>query len=488
MHYTQAILWIAGLISLLWAQEQRILRRRPEIDALFRDAQWVLIEDAPIPRTTPRSLLRTAVLPPLPWLKPSQDADTVPNVPATQPNFAGDTLLGNNAGQDIDPNTSSDCHHSFFDSLYAMGAWAVFSTRQGSPAFFSNYLFPPQNMSPDTLFYIGGGIAERYDINPCALAGTGNSLYIKGAAAHILNNLSYSPRDCDPSGLTEPTGGNGDGTYTIWYEIRDTVEFLLEVEPNDLRQWVYPAETLAQVSKPISDVRIGWFVNAGQCIAHTINRLERLDHAYFPTPVEITRPRSIFVTLKYELYDPTLDGISDTLCGLIGPAYGDNHPCLTGDTNIVGRNYMLTPAYKQSQNQWIFRDDWYPQYFLFSGGGYDLNFLLFPIIYEAPGTSGGVSQADCQTTVLKSGRQGFGLPYPNPAVDCINMYLSSPAATVARFQLLSTDGALVRSWERPVSAGEATVSLDLGSISAGSYILVVETPYGRGGFMINVLR
>ncbi|MCX8112754.1 MAG: T9SS type A sorting domain-containing protein [Bacteroidia bacterium] len=487
MRYLKVIPWIAGLYSLLWAQERRVLKRRPEIDALFQNARWERISDAPIPRTTP-SQLRTSVLPPLPWLKPSQDADTVPNTPSTQPNFAGDTLLANNAGEDIDPNTSSDCHHSFFDSLYSVGAWLIRSVQTGNPPFFSNYLFPPTNTAPDTLFYIGGGIAERYDIDPCALAGSGNSLYIKGAAAHILNKPGTTPRDCDASQLVAPTGDNGDGVYTVWYELRDTVAFDLEVGPGDVRPWIYPGDTIAQVSKPASQIRIGWPTSSGQCVSQQINRLERLDHVYFSSPVEVDRPRSFYVALKYELYHPTLDGIADTLCGLIGPAYQEDALCLTGDTNLVGRNYLLTPGFRQSTDQWVLKDEWYPQYFIFSGGGYQLNFLLFPIVYQAPGSNGGVSQANCQTSVIKSGRQGFGIPYPNPAVDCINIFLSTPVATVARFQLISTDGAVLHSWERPVPAGEATVSLDLGNVAAGMYILSAQTPYGRTGFMINVVR
>ncbi len=479
----------AGLLAVSWAQQQvrPIKKRMPEIEALFQGARWVRVDEGVSIRPSP--YLRTSNLPPLTWLKPSQDADTVPNVPSTQPNFAGDTLLANNAGSDIDPAISSDCNHSFFDSLYAAGAWVILS-RDTTP-FFSNYLFPPSNMSPDTLFYTGGGIAERYDIDPCALAGSGNSIYIKGAATQILNKWkTRSNPDCDASTTNAPVVDDGDGVYTFYYELRDTLQFPFEVDVNDVRVMTYPGDTITWVSKPVSQVRIGWNRNLGQCVVQVVSRLERMDHAYFPAPVEVDRPRSFFLTAKFELYDPNLDAIQDTLFHLIGPAYGDGtHPCWTSDTMIVGRNHVLTPAYKQSASSWLSKDEWYPQYFLFAGRGYALNFLLFPIIYEAPGSSGGVTQANCQTaSIVRSGNQGFSLPYPNPAVECINMKLNTPRAAVARFELLSTNGQLIHTWERPVPAGEGMVSLDLGTVAPGSYLLIARTPYGRSGFIVNVVR
>jgi hypothetical protein len=120
------------------------------------------------------------------WLLPSQDADTVPTTPNTLPDFAGDTLLANNASDTIDPNISSACNYSFFDSLYRMGAWLGTITSAHHIPYFGNYLHG--NPQGDTVYYLGGGIAERYDITPP----TGSSVYIKGIATQILNNYNLS--------------------------------------------------------------------------------------------------------------------------------------------------------------------------------------------------------------------------------------------------------------------------------------------------------
>ncbi|MCX7607079.1 MAG: T9SS type A sorting domain-containing protein [Bacteroidia bacterium] len=490
MRYLHITLAAATLLGAAWAQaarQSRVFQRKSEIEAAFKSAKWTRFEEGINPRMS--SYHRTTVLPPLTWLKPSQDADTVPNTPPTQPSFGGDTLLANNAGQDIDPLISSDCHHSFFDSLYATGAWLIYSSQNAGATFFGNFLFPPSNTTPDTVFYIGGGVAERYDIDPCALNGTGSSIYVKGIAAHVLNNFNISSNAaavCNPNTIA-PSNDDGDGAYTIYYQLLDTIQIPYAIDVNDTRVGSYPFDTIASASKPLSAVRIGYNTTNGQCVGQVINRLERLDYAYFSTPVEVTRPRSFYAALRFELYTPGLDGINDTLFTLIGPAYPDGAVCLTADTNFVGRNMVLTPAFRQSTASWVGPDEWYPQYFLFAGRGYDLNFLVFPIIYQAPGTSGGVN---CQSTgtVIRSGLQGFGLPYPNPAVECIHLSLNTPEVTRATFSLHTSDGRLLQRWDRTVSAGQSEVSLDLQDIPAGAYILHAQTPYGVATFWVNVVK
>lgn len=490
LHLTVAV---AVLLSTAWAQsgrQRREFKRLPEVEALMRSARWERLEE--VAPSRPTQQLRTAALPPLAWLKTSQDADTVPDVPSTQPAFAHDTLLANNAGEEIDPGTSSDCFHSFFDSLYAKGAWLIYNPNQNSATYFGNYLHSPTNTSPDTLYYVGGGIAERYDIDPCALAGSGNSIYIKGIAAQILNNIWSRANDwdrtCGPvmDEVFQPF--LSDGAYSIFYQLLDT--FMLDIDWNNTGTipTSFPGDTLAEVSKTLNQVRIGYvYSGGGQClVAQQYSRLERYDHAYFTTPVEIDSPLSIYAAVRYELYTPGVDNLTDTLFGLIGPAYTASDPCLTGDTLTYGRNAVLVPAYKQSAAQWIFAE-WYPQYYLI---GYDLNFLLHPIIYEAPGTNGGVDPSACTSTgqVVRSGSQGFGLPYPNPVVECINLKLTTPAATRGSFTLYTVDGQQVMEWTRPVPAGESTVSLDLPTVPAGSYILHARTPYGVASFWVSVVK
>jgi hypothetical protein len=415
------------------------------------------------------------------WLKPSQDADTVPTnnntINTTPPGFAGDTLLANNAGDDIDPNISSDCNHSFFDSLYVKLAWLVYN--RDRITYFGNYLHG--NPVRDTVFYVGGGIAERYDITPPP----GSSVYIKGIATQILNNFNLSgPARCNTS-TGEVNGGPwaSDGVYTIGYQLLDTIEIRYDVSPDpntsDIRVGSYPNQVVAEVTKPLSEVRIGYNSSVGQCVVQVVNRLERFDHAYFTTPVEVASAQSYYAAVRYDLYVPGGDVINDTLFGLIGPAYSSGEACLTADTNYPGRNMVLTPVFRQSTSEFIDPDSWYPQYFLFAGRGYDLNFLLFPIIYVGSPTT--------STPVVRNGPMAFSAPYPNPAVDCLHLNVESPAATTLRLMLYTSEGRLVRSWNRTLQSGTNTVAIDL-EVPAGAYLLQAQSPYGAATFWVNVVK
>jgi hypothetical protein len=432
------------------------------------------------------------------WLLPSQDADTVPTTINTLPDFAGDTLLANNAGEDIDPNISSICNHSFFDSLYIRLAWVVSSANTDIP-FFGNYLHgDPEG---DTVFYVGGGIAERYDITPPP----GSSVYIKGIATQILNNfnlyLETNTPQCNPSTGEVSAPQWQDGAYTIAYQLLDTIEVVYDVRPSrnappDLRVGSYPNEVVAEVTKPLTEVRIGYSGGGGRCVTPVIsggrNRMERLDYAYFPTPVEITNDpnckKSFYAAIRYELYVPGVDAINDTLFGLIGPAYDRrqraNHPCLTADTNYPGRNMVLTPVFQVSADSFIAPDEWYPQYFLFANRGYDLNFLLFPIIYVGQPANNCITLS---TPVVRNGAMAFSAPYPNPAVDCLHLNVESPAATTLRLMLYTSEGRLVRSWNRTLQSGTNTVAVDL-EVPAGAYLLQAQSPYGAATFWVNVVK
>jgi len=491
-----------ALLSWSWAQQYvnprqtRVFKRNPQIEAITRDAQWVRIDldEGLSPGTQPQRRI-TDFGASLGWLAPSQDADTVPTTPSTtDPNnpgslteYAGDTLLANNAGDDIDPNISSDCNHSFFDSLYVKLAW--YASNNASIPYFGNYLHG--NPQRDTVFYVGGGIAERYDITPP----TGSSVYIKGIATQILNNVNLSGAVRCNTSTGEVSGGPwaSDNAYTIGYQLLDTIEVTYDVRvdanaPPDPRVGSYPNQVVAEVTKPLSEVRIGYNGNAGQCVAQSVNRLERLDYAYFTTPVEITDnpncKKSFYAAVRYDLYVPGVDALNDTLFGLIGPAYSAGGTCLTADTNYPGRNMVLTPGFRQSTSEFIYPDEWYPQYFLFSGRGYDLNYLLFPIIYV------GQTAGNCITVsapVVRNGSMAFSAPYPNPAVDCLHLNVESPAATTLRLTLYTSEGRLVRSWNRTLQSGTSTVAVDL-EVPAGAYLLQAQSPYGAATFWVNVVK
>jgi hypothetical protein len=479
-----------ALLSWSWAQQYvsprqtRVFKRNPQIEAITRDAQLVRInlDEGISPGSQPQRRI-TDFGASLGWLKPSQDADTVPtNSNTVDPSitdpfriYAGDTLLANNAGEDIDPNIPSVCNHSFFDSSYVMFIWI-------SPRFFGNNLVL-LGQDNNKVYYIGGGIAERYDITPPS----GASVYIKGIASWILNNfyLSGAAR-CNTSTGEVSAALWQDGVYTIGYQLLDTIEILYDVstDPNtpDIRLGSYPNQVIAEVTKPLSQVRIGYNTAAGQCVAQIVNRLERLDHAYFDEPVEIASPTSYYAAVRYDLYVPGVDVINDTLFGGIGPAYGGSNAgstCFTADTNYVGRNMILTPIYDQTNDQFIEPADWYPQYFLFSGRGYDLNFLIFPIIY--------VASPAASTPMVRNGSMAFSAPYPNPAVDCLHLNVESPAATTLRLTLYTSEGRLVRSWNRTLQTGTNTVAIDL-EVPAGAYLLQAQSPYGAATFWVNVVK
>jgi hypothetical protein len=418
------------------------------------------------------------------FLKPSQDADTVPTTPNTLPDFAGDTLLANGAGDDIDPNISSDCNYTFFDSLYRRRAWLVYTllNEEIFVPFFGNYLLGPTPLNPNDpssdVYYIGGGIAERYDISPPSDA----YVYIKGIATQILNNYnSNNPCNTSTGEVNAPQWQ--DGAYTIAYQLLDTIEINYPVGPGDVRVGSYPNQVVAEVTKPLGQVRIGYSANLGRCVQPVTpggrERLERLDYAYFDTPVEIESDQSYYAAVRYELYVPELDAINDTLFGLIGPAYSRGHPCRTADTVNPGRNMVLTPIFSPTTSEFTEPNEWYPQYFLFASRGYDLNFLLFPIIYVASPTS--------SAPTVRNGSMAFSAPYPNPAVDCLHLNVESPAATTLRLTLYTSEGRLVRSWNRTLQSGTNTVAVDL-EVPAGAYLLQAQSPYGAATFWVNVVK
>ena len=492
-----------ALLSWSWAQQYasprqtRVFNRKPQIEAITRNAKWMPInlDEGLSPGSQPQRRI-TDFGANLGWLKLSQDADTVPATSNTIPSgFAGDTLLANNAGEDIDPNISSICNYSFFDSLYLRGAWLLYYQDEENEGpiipYFGNFLhgpfsLDPNNPDPDTVYYVGGGIAERYDITPP----NNSSVYIKGIATQFLNNYnSANPCTTSTGELSAPLWPS-DSAYTIGYQLLDTIEINYGTTANP-RPGSYPNQVVAEITKPLNQVRIGYNANVGQCVQQSVNRLERLDHAYFTTPVEITNDpnckKSFYAAVRYDLYVPTVESINDTLFGLIGPAYNprsrSNHPCFTVDTNYPGRNMVLTPIFKISDDAFIYPDDWSPQYFLF-GRRYDLNFLIFPIIYV------GQTAGNCltvSTPVVRNGSMAFSAPYPNPAVDCLHLNVESPAATTLRLTLYTSEGRLVRSWNRTLQSGTSTVAVDL-EVPAGAYLLQAQSPYGAATFWVNVVK
>ena len=488
-----------ALLSWSWAQQYvsprqtRVFKRNPQIEAITRDAQWEFtsLDEGLSPGSRPQRRITDTDQDfgaSLGWLKPSQDADTVPTTPNTRPDYAGDTLLANNAGQDIDGNIPDVCHHSFFDSL-PKGAYLVWNLARIT--YLGNYLHG--GTSPrDTVFFIGGGVAERYDIDATRLNDQNQSLYIKGVAAFIHNNHN-SPASirCNPR-TREVSGGPwpNDQVYTVAYQLLDTIRvyYPIDDDESDLRLGSYPDTSanglIAEKTKSLNDIRISYNVTEGRCVTQSSSLLERLDHAYFDRPIEIRGEKSFYVALRFDLYVPGANTLLDTLFTRLGPAY--DYPggtCLTADTEFVGRNLLLTPGFKRSTTTFIYPNEWYPQYYLFSfpqtGRGLDLNFMIFPIVYTTSPTD--------YAPVVRSGPIAFSAPYPNPAVDCLHLNVESPAATTLRLALYTSDGRLVRSWNRTLQSGTNTVAVDL-EVPAGAYLLQAQSPYGAATFWVNVVK
>jgi len=483
-----------ALLSWSWAQQYvsprqtRVFKRNPQIEAIARDAQLVRTDlDQGLPPGSRPQRRITDFGADLGWLKPSQDADTVPTTPNTIPDYAGDTLIANNAGDDIDPNIPSVCNYSFFDSL-SNGAYLIWN--QNRITFLGNYLHG--GTAPgDTVFFIGGGVAERYDIDATPLNDQNQSLYIKGVAALIQNNRN-SPLSlrCNPR-TGEVRGGPwpNDNAYTVAYQLLDTIEvdYPIDDAGTEFRHGSYPDTSanglIAEITRPLNSIRITFNSADGQCVSGS-SVLELLDHAYFDQPIEIQGSKSFYVALRFDLYVPGVDAVFDTLYTRLGPAY--DYPggtCLTADTFFAGRNLLLTPGFKRSTSTFIYPNEWYPQYYLFSfeetGRGLDLNLLIFPIVY--------VSSSTASTPVVRNGSMAFSAPYPNPAVDCLHLSVESPAATTLRLTLYTSEGRLVRSWNRTLQSGTNTVAVDL-EVPAGAYLLQAQSPYGAATFWVNVVK
>ncbi|MGQ9864209.1 MAG: T9SS type A sorting domain-containing protein [Bacteroidia bacterium] len=471
----RSVVLVFGLLSLCWAQNQKAPRRTARVPVVsgqkvkprvsLPKPQAVYFDLGEQRGSSLHLRTRTATQINFPWLQDYQDTETVPSNPNIG-SFQGDTLLSNG---------SLVCSpHTFFDSLLAKGAWVVYNPGANGATFYGNYLHGNPDLTNDTVFYLGGGIAERYDFN----LGPNDSIAIIGVASQILNNFNNRS---NPTSVCTTVNSSD----TVSYVVYDTVEVAYPAyyDPNTLISGTYPANEIIRATKRYDQIRIGYLVSAGNCILQQTNRLERLDYIYFDQKVNIYNPISYYVAVEYTPYVPGADALNDTLFGLIGPSFAPGDPCTSGDTTFAGRNVVKYTGYIQSANSFLY--DWYDQYNAFSGGGYDLNFLLFPIL----------GPADARTTtslspVIRSGKVEFGLPYPNPATDCVKLVVKAPATLSASLKLYDVDGRLVANLgTRTLTAGENTLSMDLpATIRSGSYLLAVQTPVGSSSFVLSVVR
>ncbi|MCX7605781.1 MAG: T9SS type A sorting domain-containing protein [Bacteroidia bacterium] len=467
------ILFSAGLAALIWAQQ---------IGAGFTLPASIRYP-ALRPLTVP-SQLRTQSLP---WLLPNQDYRIVPT-PTNDPNYAGDTLLSNGTGPNTRSNPPAACVGTFFDSLESVGAYIAVSNER--------FKIGTVSQANGWCAYIDGAIAERYDIAP-DLGGTNRTVTIKGIAAWIVN---FAANPCSPT-TAAPVPDNGDGEYSLIYSLHASQSYTWGspfYSPS--RSGTVPASTAVRtVSKPLSDVRIGNAIlgdsgpNCPPPQGSNPSITEVFDFVYFPTPVDVTDSTSYYVALSTERYNVNSFTLSDTLYFLYGPANtGFNpatHPCYNGDTTRIGRSLISWAIYDTVSGDFYSLPsglvptwpNWIPTHVAYNPPLKNgLNWVLFPIVYSQDVTTG---------TWIRGDRQHFMTPYPNPTTDCFHLKLQSEGSCSLQLSLYTLDGRFVKSWPvHSIPAGEAQVVVDVQDISAGTYLLRVQSELGRAAFQVSIIH
>ncbi|RMF48813.1 MAG: T9SS C-terminal target domain-containing protein, partial [Bacteroidetes bacterium] len=220
---------------------------------------------------------------------------------------------------------------------------------------------------------------------------------------------------------------------------------------------------------------------------------EIFDFAYFSQPLDITDSASYYVVASTERYNINTYNLTDTIYFLYGPATAgslSNHPCFNGDTVRIGRSLISWGWYDTTASGGNFYGspsslssslpDWLPTHLFGPPINQGLNWVVFPIVYAQ----------DVVTGVWLHGAKGDILtPYPNPATECFHLKVRTGAPTAMQFYLYTLDGRLVHAWpERQLTAGENAITLDVGSLPAGSYLLRAHSDLVHGAFHVTILH
>ncbi|MCS7188565.1 MAG: T9SS type A sorting domain-containing protein [Bacteroidia bacterium] len=469
---------LIGIAALVWAQQIQVPSSLPEL----RPRGVVQVSA----KYWNSSHARTQSLG---WLLPNQDFVIVPD-PTNDPDYAGDTLISNGTGPNTRTNPPTVCVGTFFDSLDMVGAYILLGNERFK-------LFTVSTNPLGLCAFLDGAYAERYDISP-DLGGTDRTVSIKGVAAWIVNISGGNP--CAPT-IGAPTPDNGDGEYTITYELYPARNYTWGspfYTPS--RQGTILGTTVVRsVSKPMSQVRIGNGAFGGSgpsCPGFAGNPphiAEVFDFAYFPQPLYITDSASYYVVLRTERYNLNTFNFIDTLYVTYGPGNSGfnpaNHPCYNADTVRIGRSLISWAVYDTVSGE--FYDDpsglqptlpdWLPLHLLLNPPlDKGLNYVIFPIVYSQ----------DLGTGVWIHGdRQSFMTPYPNPTTDCFHVKFRSASSSQVELHLYTTDGRWVKSWPAySVPAGESQVVVDVTDVPGGTYVLRVRSELGQAAFQVNILR
>lgn len=539
---------IAGLLAMGWAQAPRLrpispASIPPHVIKKLREENAKRVALLPLSEISPSKIRRSesartsiacdsSVF--MPWLPSYLDADTIRPArglvkQGLEDVQAGDTLMIRVPSRvldtlirevvEVDQNGNrivrGPCFKPYFDSLNSQGAGGVVFNRIRS--FTSD---------ADYEYYTGNAVATRYEVPENA-----QPFKIVGIAFHLYNNLftGQNPnRDCDLSSTPEgsPDFSNGNGLYEIFAQIRraryaaySTPDTVIYDQNGDSQLdtlsipivFTYPGseegDILAEVGWPVKQLRVSWlFAEGGQCVGDFDSPdpdwRTNMNVAYFP-PEQQYAPApgdTLYMVISSELYDPEVDGILDTLWSRVGPAYDDTtinfplwalHDSLRGlapkPEGVAVLNYLV----REIGGPFV-AEGWDPLSVFPSESRWirNLYFNIYPVIsqlpeYEPPRLP---DYSDTVSSSLRWGRQGFTLPYPNPAIDCISVGLESPGAGMAIISLHTMAGRVIRRWERRFSSGYQKITVDLGDTPPGSYLLSVRTPFGHASFTILILR
>lgn len=468
----------------------------------------------------------------LPWLPPHIDADTIrPARRAVEQGIedwqAGDTVLARVTSRIEDTLvTVGVCFKPYFDSLNARGSYGysfnLLSSRDRTIVVDGQEL----------VIYDGNALATRFEI-----PATAEPFRIVGLAFHLYNNfgIGFGPtRDCNLATTAEGSEGfsNQNGHYEIFAQIRrpaydqfnepDTVIYdrdqdgrkdTLSIPLRFTYPGGQPEDYLVEQGWPAWQLRVSWFGGErDQCWgAYNDDWRTNMAVAYFEPEKQYTvRPGdTLYMVVSSELYNPDIDGILDTLYLRLGPNYPDTalsiplwarYDSLRGLAPKPEGASMWNLLLRELSDEQLFVGEiWNSTSWTNWGSRYQhlrsWHFGIYPVIsfdpdYQPPLLPNYDSLPPTPNTEsLRWGHQGFSLPYPNPAVDCINLTLNSPAPTGADFILHTLEGRAIRTWYRRLSAGSEKVTLDLGGeVAPGAYLLSVRTAFGAASFRIFVVR
>lgn len=104
------------------------------------------------------------------------------------------------------------------------------------------------------------------------------------------------------------------------------------------------------------------------------------------------------------------------------------------------------------------------------------HFAIFPVV-TLTGTS--------VNSFISVGSLKMGPVFPNPAINASSFEITSKQSETVYCKLIDVTGKLLKNWQERISAGTQQVQVNLSDLSAGSYILIVETAQGGLSQIVN---